>query len=244
MTRVLDLLWSTIFYCGSIAVLIGLLAIVRPLPRLGLRKRRRALMVVVAGFSAITIVFNLTPPTRAAAAPSTRLDDLAPRFQFREAHEIRVAAPPERAYAAIKTVTANEIALFQTFTWIRRFGQDGPESIMNAPGNQPILDVAVKGGFTLLADEAPREIVFGTPVTGARSLRDDPRAVFQIAMNFLVVPDGPAASRIVTETRVFANTPSAVGQFTRYWRVIYPGSAILRVTWLRAVKVRAERPSS
>ena len=200
--------------------------------------------MVVAAFSAITIVFNLTPPTVALAAPSTRLDDIAPQFQFRESHEIRVAASPERAYAAIKSVTANEIALFQTFTWIRRFGQDGKESIMNAPGDQPILDVAVKGGFALLADEAPREIVFGTPVTGAGSLRDDPRALFQIAMNFLVVPDGPAASVIVTETRVFAKTPAAVSAFTRYWRVIYPGSAILRVTWLRAVRARAERPSS
>jgi hypothetical protein len=197
-------------------------------------------LVVLAAFSAIAIVSNLTPPTLALAVPSTRLDTIAPQFQFRERHEIRVAAPPDRAYAAIKTVTANEIALFQTFTWIRRFGQDGPEGIINAPGDQPILDVALKGGFTLLADEAPREIVFGTPVTGERSLRDNPRAQFQIVMNFLVVPDGPAASRVVTETRVFAATPSAVRQFTRYWRVIYPGSAILRITWLRAVKARAE----
>ena len=195
---------------------------------------------MVAAFSAITIVFNLTPPTVALAAPSTHLDDIAPRFQFRESHEIRVAAPPDRAYAAIKNVTANEIALFQTFTWLRRCGQDGPASILNAPGDQPILDVAVKGGFTLLADEAPREVVFGTPVTGAGSLRDDPRALFQIAMNFRVVPDGPASSLIVTETRVFAKTPAAVSEFTRYWRVIYPGSAILRVTWLRAVRARAE----
>lgn len=220
------------------------MSIVRPLPRLRLRTRRRALLVVIAGFSAITIVFNLTPATVALAAPSTRLDDIAPRFQFRESHEIRVAAPPDRAFAAIKNVTANEIALFQTFTWLRRFGQDGPESIINAPGDRPILDVAVKTGFTLLADEAPREVVFGTPVTGAGSIRDDPRAQFQIAMNFLVVPDGPAASVIVTETRVFAKTPAAVSAFTRYWRVIYPGSAILRVTWLRAVRARAERPSS
>ena len=224
--------------------MIGLVAIVRPLPRLGLRTRRRALLIVLAAFSAITIVFNLTPTTVALAAPSTRLDVMAPRFQFRETHEIRVAAPPDRAYAAIKSVTANDIALFQTFTRIRRLGQDGPQSILNAPGNQPILDVAVKGGFALLADEAPREIVFGTPVTGAGSLRDDPRAQFQIAMNFLIVPEGAAASRLVTETRVFAKTPAAVSAFTRYWRVIYPGSAILRVTWLRAVRARAERPSS
>jgi hypothetical protein len=59
-------------------------------------------------------------------------------------------------------------------------------------------------------------------------------------MNFLVEPDGPSACRVVTETRIFATDPWTLRRFTSYWRVIYPGSAILRVTWLRAVKARAE----
>ena len=29
--------------------------------------------------------------------------------------------------------------------------------------------------------------------------------------------------------------------FRRYWRVIYPGSAAIRLAWLRAIRRRAER---
>jgi len=40
---------------------------------------------------------------------------------------------------------------------------------------------------------------------------------------------------------VFANSPSARRRFAAYWRVIYPGSAIVRRMWLRAIARRAVR---
>ncbi len=183
---------------------------------------------------------------------ASHIDEFAPRFHFRERHEIRVEARAERVYAAIRSVTANEIALLQTLTWIRHFGQPGPESIMNAPEHQPILDAAVKGGFLLLAEDAPKEIVVGSAVIAPPDLRIEGEPTpetykaavrpgfAKATMNFLVEPDGPSACRVVTETRMFATDPATLRRFTSYWRVIYPGSAILRITWLRAVKARAE----
>ena len=61
-------------------------------------------------------------------------------------------------------------------------------------------------------------------------------------MNFLVTPDGPDGSLVSTETRVFATSDDARRQFARYWRVIYPGSAIIRRMWLRAIARRAMTP--
>jgi hypothetical protein len=58
-------------------------------------------------------------------------------------------------------------------------------------------------------------------------------------MNFLVTPDGSGGSLVSTETRVFANSASARRQFAAYWRIIYPGSAIIRRMWLRAIERRA-----
>ena len=58
-------------------------------------------------------------------------------------------------------------------------------------------------------------------------------------MNFLVTPDGPASSIVSTETRVFANSPEARRRFAAYWRAIYPGSALIRRMWLRAIDRRA-----
>ena len=58
-------------------------------------------------------------------------------------------------------------------------------------------------------------------------------------MNFAITPDGPDRSFVSTETRVFANSPSARRRFAVYWRFIYPGSAIIRRMWLRAIQRRA-----
>jgi hypothetical protein len=152
------------------------------------------------------------------------LDQIAPRWQFRERHRIRVDAPPERVYAAIRAVTPREIRFFRAFTALRRLGCPGPESILNAPPDEPILDLATRTGFQLLIDDPPREIVVG--------LRVSPH-VFA-AMNFLV--DGAEVS---TETRVHAATRRAAWQFGLYWALIRAGSGILRRTWLKAIKRRA-----
>lgn len=84
-------------------------------------------------------------------------------------------APKQRVYAAIKAVTAEEVALFRTLTWIGRFGRAGPESILN-PSRK---DAATRGRdakrFFALAEVPDREIVVGTlvrrPKTGSRRNR-------------------------------------------------------------------------
>ena len=154
-----------------------------------------------------------------------RLDDILPQWQFRERHAIRIDAPPERVYAAIRAVTAREIRFFLAFTALRRLGRRGPPGILNPPPDEPILDVATRTGFELLADDPPREVVVG--------LRISPH-VFA-AMNFLI--DGAEVS---TETRIHAATRRAAWQFGMYWVAIRAGSGILRRTWLRAVRRRCD----
>ena len=181
----------------------------------------------------------------------TRLDEFMPVWQFSERHTIRIAAPPARVFDAIRNVRANEIWLFKTLTWIRRGGRRTSESILNPGDSAPLLDVATRSGFIYLADDAPRELVVGTaviaPPGGDRELTPQTFKTslapgFALAaMNFLVTPDGPNGSLVSTETRVFANSPAAQQRFARYWRIIYPGSALIRRMWLRAVKRRALR---
>ena len=171
-----------------------------------------------------------------------------PAWQFREFHSLKVAAPPDRVFAAIKEVRADEIFLFRTLTWIRRGGRPLPESILNAGDRDPLIDVALRGGFVRLAEDAPRELVIGTAVHAPAGAHDTlTREDFSrlrpgyalAAMNFLVTPDGANASIVSTETRVFANGRSTRRRFAAYWRVIYPGSALIRRSWLRAIQQRA-----
>jgi hypothetical protein len=181
-----------------------------------------------------------------------RLDEFAPGWQFRERHSISIAAPPARVFEAIRQVRADEIRLFRALTWIRRAGRPLPPGILNAGRQESLIDVALQGGFVLLADDAPRELVIGTVVMappGAHGTlspqvfrQDLPPGFALAAMNFAVTADGPDRSVVSTETRVFANSPSARRRFAAYWRVIYPGSAIIRREWLRAIERRATSP--
>lgn len=179
----------------------------------------------------------------------TRLDEFMPAWQFNEFHRTEIDAPPARAFAAMKAVTAEEIFLFRALTWIRRGGRPLPESILNPAAHEALIDVALRGGFVLLAEDSPRELVIGTVVKAPAGTRGKltpdffrkplPPGFAIAAMNFLVIPNGPDRSIVSTETRVFASSPSARRSFAVYWRVIYPGSALIRVMWLRAIKKRA-----
>jgi hypothetical protein len=230
------------------------LGMLRPMKRIGLPTRRRALTLVVVAVVMIAVLANVPPGARTVERPSSRLDEFAPIYHYTEVHSTHVAATPERVYAEVKAVTADDIALFQTFTWIRRFGQPGPESVMNAPAQQPLLDVALHSGFVLLADDPPREFVLGAIVMAPASVRATWRGTLtadlyrtlsaagfvKATMNFRLVPEA-GGTRISTETRIFGTDPHTIRSFTPYWRTIYPGSWILRLTWLRAIGRRAER---
>lgn len=170
--------------------------------------------------------------TQMTTRMATHLDEAVPHWQFGERHATFVRAPADRVYAALRAVTAGEIFLFRTLTYLRRLGRSSAESILNAPPGAPILDVALRTGFHLIAEEPGRELVVGMYV-----IKPD-RAL--AAMNFLLLPvDG--GIRLTTETRIYAKDAAARRTFGWYWWLIRPGSGFIRHMWLRAIRHRAER---
>ncbi len=248
------MLLSILVYASLLVAAVALLSLARPLRRLGIATRGRAVLVLLV-VVAIASVAMCAPVRAVRVTPvASLLDEFSPSYHVNEVHRTQISAPPERAYAAITSVAADEIALFNAFTWIRRFGRPGPESILNAPAQQPLLDVATRTTFLRLADVPPREVVVGTivlvsrreDIAHARALssaeyRDlsDPGFV-KATMSFRVEPN-ESGSLVTTETRVFGTDDAVMRRFLPYWRVILPGSAILRVTWLQAIRRRAER---
>ena len=250
------MLGVVVVYLGLTAAFLGGVSLLRPLSFLAIRTRRRAALVLALGFIGVAISGSLPARDTRVATPRTQLDQFAPVYQFSEFHSIRVSAPKEQVYRALKSVSADEIALFRTLTWLRRFGRPGPESILNSPQHVPVLEVASRTSFLVLADDPDREIVLGTLAIAPRGWRpsgkptpDGFKALFvtsnnpgfaSATMNFRIEEAGPTACTLTTETCVYASDPSTRRRFARYWRVIYPGSALIRRTWLRAIARRAE----
>jgi len=242
---------SALVYSAFILTCVGLVGVIRPLPRLHLDTRLRGLALAGAGLCLVAAGLLLPASESRTAAVTTRLDQVMPAWQFNEVHTRRIAAPPERVFDAIKQVRADEIVLFHTLTWIRRGGRRLPAGIMNAGSRDSLLDIATKGGFIWLADDRPREIVVGTVVQAPAGFRrgtltpgqfiEPPPGFALAAMNFVVTPDGANGSLVSTETRVFATSAPSRRRFAAYWRVIYPGSALIRRMWLRAIERRALR---
>lgn len=250
-----EVVGSGLVYVGALAAALGAINAVRPLR--WMRVHRRSAAVGVLGSGLVAMLIGLTLPAQDDAAPTrrTRLDAFVPTWQFSEVHSIRVQAAPDRVFRAVKDVTADEIRLFQTLTWIRhprRPWLKTPDSILAPPAHRPILDVALRSGFLSLAEDAGHEVVVGTIVCcrGAR-LRD--AAAFatlsqpgsaKAGMNFLMEDEGGGWTLLTTETRVHATDAEARRRFAAYWRAIYPGSALIRRMWLRAIKARAEKGES
>jgi hypothetical protein len=251
---------STLLYGGIVAIVggIGWLIVGWFRRRSGWRNRaRRAGIVAGLGVALMIAGYFLPAPERRVAQPMTRLDAFVPAWQFGEFHEVRVNASPARVYAAIESVRAEDIALFQTLTWIRRLGRPAPESILAPSPRRPIIEVATTSGFLRLATEPAREILLGIVIVvdpheralKAAALRRPETftpphlpGLCLVGMNFLIRPHGVGGSVLSTETRVFATDAAAHRAFATYWRTIYPGSAIIRRMWLRAIRQRAEQP--
>jgi hypothetical protein len=244
---------SIVVYCGLIVAAFGLATMVKPIRRLHVPARRRAAGVAAAGLGLMIVGALLPARDRRVSRVQSHLDEAMPVWQFDEHHATRIAAPPARVYEAIRAVRADEILLFRTLTWIRRGGRRQPESILNAGGRDPLLDVATRNGFVWLADDPPHELVVGAAVVAPRrpglrrTLTPDlflapvPPGFALAAMNFEVRDDGQGGSLVSTDTRVFASSARVRRRFAVYWRVIYPGSSLIRVMWLRAIRARAER---
>ncbi|MCS4537752.1 MAG: hypothetical protein HYY67_02680 [Thaumarchaeota archaeon] len=123
-----------------------------------------------------------------------------------------------------------------------------------------LVEQGLRLGFVILDEVPDKEIVFGAigqwwKPTGATfyrfsSLKEfrefDQPGYARVCGNFYVDTQTRSDGLVLLthETRVEAADSTAHAKFKLYWRVIYPGVALLRRMLLEAIKVRAEALSS
>jgi hypothetical protein len=179
------------------------------------------------------------------------VDRFLPKYEVREVHETKVAAPAEETFAV-----AHEIDLHRS-TIVRAIFT-GRELLMGAERlkreHQPGLLAEVMAlGWQVLVEEPGRELVVGAVTqpwkadVEFRGLPGEEFAAFndpgyaKMVWTLGVEPLGPNKSLFRTETRVLTTDPESRRLFRRHWSVFSPGILLLRYEMLRLVRQEAER---
>jgi hypothetical protein len=179
------------------------------------------------------------------------LDEFLPDYDVNEVHSTRIAASPDAVMAAVRSLTAREVPLLVALMALRTL----PALLTGRRRRRPrgtIVEGFLKGGFVTLA-ERPHELVVGAVgrfwlssaevrrVSAAEFAAFREPGYARAAFNMHAEPAPGGGTQLTTETRIQAIDDEARRSFRRYWRVIYPGSAAIRLAWLRAIRRRAER---
>jgi hypothetical protein len=192
---------------------------------------------------------------RATPSLSSLLDEVMPRYDVHERHEIWSSAPPDDAYAAMKTVTPGEIRLLGPMMRLRMLPGRFRGRRLGGDPDSPVIQAFLNAGFVELGERPGSEIVVGgigcfwsvSQNIPLRTIRDGNDFIrfaepgfAKAAMNFVVTPEADG-TRIVTETRVVGTSRDASRKFRRYWFAIRLGSGAIRRSWLAAIERRLSR---
>lgn len=241
-------LLSTLVYAGIVAALLGLANLAFPFRFLGVRKRAIGALILVGGVCLTVVALVWPAPMIHVAQHRTVLDDAMPEYQFFERHSARIHARPEQVMPAIRQSTFGDMKSLAMLLKIRaavlRIHDSG-----NSLQEMTILDAFSKSGYVLGGGEHEVVMCGGANarekrVLGARTLQEfaeyrQPGAV-KMAFNIHVEDAGGGWSTISTETRVLATDELTARGMGKYWRLIVPGSGLLRRQWLDGIKRRAE----
>ena len=238
---------STLVYTGIVLALAGLANVIFPFRFLGVRKRLTGALILVGGVGLTAAALFWPARMIRVAQHRTRLDDVMPEYQFNERHSARVHARPEQAMQGVREATFSDMRSLITLLRIRG-------AVLRVPvrasdwQNTRILESFSKSGY--LSGATEHEIVMiGVVSMKAHRIADvhtlqeaadfRERGAVKMGYNFTVEDLGGGWSRISTETRLLALDETARGAAT-YWRLIVPGSGLLRLQWLDGIRRRAE----
>ena len=247
---------STLFYGGGVLLVLGLVTLVKPVRLLGFRRRAAGVPIVAAGLAAMLAAMLWPAAAVRSDRPRQRIDDFLPEYTFSETHRTVVRAAPARVMAAVRTVRLADMPAAVYLLRLR--GLAGGEKTTTETLKRPILELFGQpgSGFVTLDSSRPDEYVGGLvgrpwssgpppPVRdGSGFLAFSAPGQVRVAFNIRTRALGDNQTELWSETRIRGTDTRADRIFGCYWRIIYPGSAIIRRVWLDAIAALAENPAS
>lgn len=181
------------------------------------------------------------------------IEQYLPTFHVRDYHELRVAAPADTAYAALRTLDLQRSWIVPALFALRSL----PGRLLRRPSPPPpagtFLEQALAIGWVVLEEAPGRELVAGAvtqPWKSVVTFQGLPPAEFKrfstpgftkIVWAMAARPLTPELSVLSIETRVLATDSAARRKFRRYWVIVSPGVRLLRWAALHQAKRELER---
>lgn len=194
--------------------------------------------------------FGRPPRARTLEEEDPLLDGFIPTYDVVERHHVMVEAP-----AAVTLECARNLDMAEV--WLSRAIFKARELILGADTGQAraggLVPVMLHLGWGVLAEQAGHEIVLGAitrpwePNPVFRSVPASDFATFRepgsvkIAFTLRADPVTDHRSIFRSETRAIATDPNARRLFRRYWSMVSPGVALIRVAMLNPIRAAAER---
>lgn len=239
---------SVLVYSGIVMALCGLANVALPFRFLGIRSRAAGALILAGGVALSAAALFWPAATIRVAHPGSRLDEIMPEYQFSERHSARIHARPAQVMEAIRQSTFADMKSLMMLLKIRGAVLRTPAGSTAGFRDMRILDGFLKSGY--LFDSSEHEIaIFG--LWNARANRRPDvhtlqqfvdcreQGVVKMGFDFIVEEAGEGWSKVNAETRVSVVDPTSRGM-ARYWRLMVPGSGLLRLQWLEGIKKAAE----
>jgi len=178
------------------------------------------------------------------------IDEWMPAFDAHERHQTRIRAPRERVWTQVRRLDFGRPPVIRALMALRSL-----PALLTRRGREQVCEAeeggVLRAGFVLLDERVNDELLLGVAgkfwrpsgnlarVT-ASELRAFGRPGFAVgAWNFTLREDGDA-TLLATETRVRCTDQASRRAFLRYWRIIGPFSALIRVELLRSIRRAVE----
>ncbi|HWN20191.1 MAG TPA: hypothetical protein VNO19_14865 [Gemmatimonadales bacterium] len=179
------------------------------------------------------------------------VDRFMPKYEVREVHQTRVAAPADVTFLAAHDLDLRRSTIVRAIFTGRELLMGG-EHVKREHGPGFLAEILALG-WRVLAEEPGRELVIGAVTQPWKTdvqflgLAPDEFVAFRepgyakIVWTLAVRPVGENVSIFSTETRVATTDPESRSRFRRYWSVFSPGILLIRYETLRLVRREAER---
>lgn len=249
---------SYFFWMGTIIMVIGLISLLHPLDSLFILNRTIAAFVVLGGVC--ISMASLFWPAKVKHSPTTdqQIDALLPAYAFSEYHDVPIKAPAEKVKQTLQVTGVNDIPAAHVLMKIRGIADKDVDLSDRAAKSEAGLGTFSTPDFNFFVvgpDEFITVMIIKSAMLSNKTGKPAPPEIstleqfksfnkpgyVKVAVNFRFISNGNEEILLTTETRNQGTTHYDNRVFGRYWRLVYPGSAIIRRVWLDTIKKKAEQ---